>query len=266
LWSGLHLPLYLEAKKSPDFKYFRFNFAYDGRMHAGLIRLPDTLLRGGPQGDQGLVHRSAEREGEWRLDDLAGRLVEISGARSTAQLTAAFGLILEAQLCGDRAAWVTFEHSAFFPPDAAAGGVDVEALPVVRIANAPAAARAAEHLVRSGGFGVVVIDLSSGADAAASPALPVPMLTRLLGLARAHHAAVLILTRKSPEMPSLNSLISLRAEAQRMARDDGSSAHGSSAKAPGAGSYEVRVRVLKDKRRAPGWDHVETCRGSAGLR
>lgn len=214
-------------------------------MHAGLIRLSETLVR-----------RSAERDQGWQLDDLAGRLVEISGERATAQLTAAFGLILEAQLCGDRAAWVTFEHSAFFPPDAAAGGVDIEALPVVRIANAPAAARAAEHLVRSGGFGLVVVDLSSDANAARSmsPALPVAMLTRLLGLARTHHAAVLVLTRKSPEMPSLNSLISLRAEAQRVARDDGS------------GSYEVRVRVLKDKRRAPGWDHVETCRGSAGLR
>jgi recombination protein RecA len=193
----------------------------------------------------------------WQLNDLAGRLVEISGERSSAQLTAAFGLVLEAQLCGDRAAWVTFEHSSFFPPDAAAGGVDVESLPVVRIPNATAAARAAEHLVRSGGFGVVVIDLSSDAGAAASSAserLPVPMLTRLLGLARVHHAAVLILTRKSPDMSSLNSLISLRAEAQRSAREEGS------------GCYEVRIRVLKDKRRAPGWDHVETCRGAAGLR
>ena len=195
----------------------------------------------------------------WQLNDLAGRLVEISGERSSAQLTAAFGLVLEAQLCGDRAAWVTFEHSSFFPPDAAAGGVDVESLPVVRISNATAAARAAEHLVRSGGFGVVVIDLSSDAGAAAaasstSERLPVPMLTRLLGLARVHHAAVLILTRKSPDMSSLNSLISLRAEAQRSACEEGS------------GCYEVRVRVLKDKRRAPGWDHVETCRGAAGLR
>lgn len=194
----------------------------------------------------------------WQLNDLAGRLVEISGERSSAQLTAAFGLVLEAQLCGDRAAWVTFEHSSFFPPDAAAGGVDVESLPVVRIPNATAAARAAEHLVRSGGFGVVVIDLSSDAGAAAassaSERLPVPMLTRLLGLARVHHAAVLILTRKSPDMSSLNSLISLRAEAQRSAREEGS------------GCYEVRIRVLKDKRRAPGWDHVETCRGAAGLR
>jgi recombination protein RecA len=233
-------------------------------MQRGPLRLSAIIPR--PQTEDGLVRRSPQGEGGWELDDLAGRLVEISSERSSAQLTAAFGLVLEAQLCGDRAAWVTFEHSAFFPPDAAAGGVDVESLPVVRIPNTTAAARAAEHLVRSGGFGLVVLDLSSApgvtdaargaraADAArgaASQALPVPMLTRLLGLARTHHAAVLVLTRKSPDTSSLNSLISLRADAQRSARE---------------GGYDVRIRVLKDKRRAPGWDHVETCRGSAGLR
>src|SRR5216684_6749231 len=119
----------------------------------------------------------------WQLSDLAGRLVELSGQLSTAHLTAAFGLVLETQLCGDRAAWVTFEESAFFPPDVAAGGVDVESLPVVRIGNALAAGRAAEHLVRCGGFGLVVIDLSSGAgDAHArttAAVFPVPLLTRL---------------------------------------------------------------------------------------
>jgi recombination protein RecA len=187
-------------------------------------------------------------------------LVELSGQQSAAYLTAAFGLVLDAQLCGDRAAWITFEQSAFFPPDVAAGGVDVESLPVVRVGNALAAGRAAEHLVRSGGFGLVVIDLSSHALSShagdAHPekppaALPVPLLTRLLGLARTHHAAVLILTKKSPDAASLNSLISLRAGAQWYAHD---------------GGYDVRVRVLKDKRRAPGWEHVEACRGSVGMR
>jgi recombination protein RecA len=78
----------------------------------------------------------------------------------------------------------------------------------------------------------------------------VPLLTRLLGLVRAHHAVLLLLTKKSPDTPSLNSLISLRADAQWCARD---------------GHYDVRVRALKDKRRAPGWDHVEACRGSVGM-
>lgn len=191
----------------------------------------------------------------WRSSDLAGRLVELSGQQSAAHVTAAFGLVLETQLCGDRAAWVTFEQSAFFPPDAAAGGVDLASLPVVRVTSAAAAGRAAEHLIRSGGFGLVVIDLSSGAGAgqARTPSadVPVPLLTRLLGLARAQHAAVLLLTATSPDAASLNSLISLRAGAERRA---------------GGGRYEVHVRALKDKRRAPGWDHVEACRGTVGMR
>lgn len=189
------------------------------------------------------------------MSDLAGRLVELSAEQTAAHLTAAFGLVLETQLCGDRAAWVTFEESGFFPPDVAAGGVDVESLPVVRIGNVLAAGRAAEHLVRSGGFGLVVVDLSSETRSVClekSPgALPVPLLTRLLGLARTHHAAMLMLTKKSPDAPSLNSLISLRADAQWRAED---------------GRYAVRVQALKDKRRAPGWDHVEACRGSVGMR
>ena len=191
----------------------------------------------------------------WQLSDLTGRLVELSGRQAAARLTAACGLVLEAQLCGDRAAWITFEQSAFFPPDVAAGGVDLESLPVVRIGDARAAGRAAEHLVRSGGFGLVVVDLSSEtARTRPDPSphsLSVPLLTRLLALARAHHAAVLLLTKKLPDAASLNSLISLRADAQWCAR---------------AGRYDVCVRALKDKRRAPGWHHVEACRGTVGMR
>ena len=189
----------------------------------------------------------------WRVADLSGRLVELSGGAEAAHLTAAFGLVLEAQLCGDRAAWVTLEYSAFFPPDAAKGGIDLDALPVVRVPDARAAGRAADHLVRSGGFGLVVIDLSSG-DAVRSPSpalLQAALLTRLLGLARQQDVAVLLLTKKSPDAPSLHSLISLRAEARWRARE---------------GRCELSVRVLKDKRGGAGWTHVETCRGPAGVR
>ena len=191
----------------------------------------------------------------WQLSDLAGRLVELSGQQGAARLTAAFGLVLEAQLCGDRAAWVTCGQSTFFPPDVVAGGVDVESLPVVRIDDAKAAGRAAEHLLRSGGFGLVVVDLASSTERrrqVSSPdAIPVPLLMRLLPLARTHHATVLMLTKKPADAASINSLISLRADAQWCAH---------------TGRYDVCVRALKDKRRAPGWTHVEACRGSVGMR
>jgi len=189
----------------------------------------------------------------WALGELSGRLVELSGWQRTAHLTTAFGLVLDAQLHGDRAAWITLQSSSFFPPDVVDGGVDLDALPVVRVPDPRLAGRAADHLVRSGGFGLVVIDLSSARDDACAQ-LPVPLLTRLLGLARTQDVTVLLLTKKSPESSSLNSLVSLRAEAQWSRSPERE------------GRYEVRIHVLKDKRSGPGWTHVEVCRGPAGMR
>ena len=176
--------------------------------------------------------------------------MELSASVAGAHLTAAFGLVREAQLTDERAAWVTLEHSSFFPPDAVEGGIDLDALPVARVPDLRRAGRVADHLVRSGGFGLVVIDFSNG-NTQATDRLPVPLLTRLLGLARKQNVAVLLLTRKSPNNPSLHSLISLRAEARWHRRKE---------------RYEVSVSVLKDKRDGRRWAHVESCRGPAGLR
>lgn len=194
------------------------------------------------------------REPDWCLTDLSSRLVELSASTEAAPLTAAFGLVLDAQMGGESAAWIMLEHSSFFPPDAADGGVDLDSLPVVRVPDALTAGRAASHLVRSGGFGLVVIDLSSedknAAGSIRETTLPAPLLTRLLGLARQQNVTVLFLTRKSQEYPSLHSLISLRAEARWRRRE---------------GRYEVSICALKDKREGRRWTHVEMCRGPAGL-
>jgi recombination protein RecA len=185
----------------------------------------------------------------WGLPVLAGRIVELSGWKASARLTVAFGLVLEAQRKADPVAWITLRESSFFPPDVAEGGVDLDALAVVRVPDAPAGARAADHLVRSGGLGLVVLDVASGRGEARIPA---PLLTRLMGLAQKHDTAIVILTEKPPDAPSLNSLVSLRASARRVL---------------GEGDLgEVRVSVVKDKRRGPGGEHVESCRGPAGMR
>jgi recombination protein RecA len=200
---------------------------------AKLVRLRDAPVRRG-----GLAFREPT---VWGLAGLQGRLAELSGANDSAALTAAFGLVREAQARGEPAAWVTPLDQAFFPPDAAAGGIDLDALAVVRTSDA---GRAAAHLVRSGAFALVVIDLAeSGLDAAAQ--------SRLLGLARRHETAVLCLTRKEARAPSLGSLVSLRGHATR-------------ARA-GPDRFICEVRVLKDKRRAPGWSVREVCRGPDGL-
>jgi recombination protein RecA len=185
----------------------------------------------------------------WELPQLAGRIVEISGRGASARLTAAFGLVLAAQRESEAPAWITFRDSTFFPPDAAAGGVDLAALAVVRVPDARTAGRAADQLVRSGAFGLVVVDLASSRKN--DERLDAPILTRLMGLAQKHDAAVVVLTEKPPQAPSLSSLVSLRAEAQRTGRGEG---------------IDVRIRILKDKRRPPGGLHSETCRGPAGLR
>ena len=192
-----------------------------------------------------LVSLSAPARETWDLARLAGRIVEVSASGAAAPLTAAFGLVIETQRNAEAAAWITFHDSSFFPPDAAETGVDLEALAVVRVPDARAAGRAADQLVRSAGFGLVVIDLGKQALAA-------PLLTRLMGLAQKHDTVVVLLTEKPASAASTSSLVSLRAEAHRTFNEDGRG--------------RVEIRVLKDKRQGPGGGRIEVCRGPAGLR
>jgi hypothetical protein len=80
--------------------------------------------------------------------------------------------------------------------------------------------------------------------------LTVPFITKLVGLAQRTSTAVVVLTEKTRESSSLNSLISLRCEARR------------SPDKP----CEVEIDVLKDKRRGPGRRYREVFRAPAGLR
>ncbi len=195
----------------------------------------------------------------WDYAQLAGRFVELSGAQATAVLTAAFGLVLEAQRAEEPVAWVTLTRSSFFPPDVAEGGVELDRLPIIRVPDARTAGWAADQLVRSGGFGLVVIDLGGAGIQPPAGTIPDPLQQRLVGLAQKHRAGVVVLTDKSADASSLSSLVSLRADAGR---------------APGFGKpgadaagfpCSIEVRVLKDKRRGPGRKHQEVCRGSAGV-
>ena len=112
------------------------------------------------------------------------------------------------------------------------------------------------QLVRSGGFGLVAIDLgpkstpaSMGQERVEYTSIRTSLLTRLVGLAKKHDTAVVVLTEKPAQASSLGSLVSLRAEARR----------------PPAAPYRIELSVLKDKRRGPGQVHRETCRGPAGM-
>ena len=180
----------------------------------------------------------------WTLSEVAGRLVEISGSTASAALTLTFVLVREAQERGEPVGWVTMSETSFYPPDAAQNGTDLGTLVVVRLSHAESISRAGEKLLRSGGFGVVVLDLGA-AD------IPMPLQTRLTGLAHRHHTALICLTKKERRAFSLGSLVSLRAHAERQRAENN--------------RFACTLRVLKDKRRGPTWHYEELYTGPAGL-
>lgn len=199
------------------------------------------------------------RENGWCFEQLTGRLVQLEGAADSAALTLAFSVLLEAQLVGEPAAWVTVgpaaarqggstESSVFYPPDAHDNGVDLAALPVVRVPGVTAAFSTADLLLRSGGFGLIVADLG------APPAVPSTALARLAGLARRHQTAMVFLTRgaAAASRGSLGSLISMHARARR--------------RRTATDRFDCGVAALKDKYRGPAWQYVEARHGASGLR
>lgn len=195
-------------------------------MHTPLISLPHT----------------APADTTRHTDIPVGRLVELVDGPQSAATTLAAATIAAAQRTGEPTAWVQPVGGPLYPPDLHALGVDVEALVTVHVpastkgpakrgrAGKPgtqrdAQLRAAEVLLRSGGFGVVVIDLR---DLIQEPHRPprvrVAIQGRLLGLARSHDARVLLLTGH-PALPaaptSLGPLVSLRIAPHRESPDAG---------------------------------------------
>lgn len=203
-----------------------------------------------PEVKRGAEWRSRVRPANaprWSLDETSGRITELSGTGATARLSAALKTVREAQRRGEPAAWVTARTSTFFPPDAAACGVDLAALPVIFVEDAGCALRAAERLARSGGFGLLVVDLSELGER-----VPAALLSRLAGLAQAHELSVVCLTEKPDRAPSLGPLVNLRARSVR--RDHGD------------GRFLCDVEAVKDKRRGRSWRDGDVRRGPLGLR
>jgi recombination protein RecA len=189
----------------------------------------------------------------WGLAALRGRLVELSARGATATLTAATELVLEAQTTGEPVVWIMLASGTFYPPDVAESGVDLAALVVIRAHDATGAARAAERVLRSGAFGLVVLDLAGQPPGSRNTHdISMAHQGRLVTLAQAHDAAVVCITDKTEDTASLGSLVSLRAEALRV-------------RPSGSRDFELTLRALKDKRRGPGWTRKRKVRGPAGL-
>ena len=180
-----------------------------------------------------------------------GRLVELSGEGPCARTTTAVSALLEAQREGETAAWIQPRGGRLFPPDLSESGIDLDALVVVHIppSGGPyGICRAAELLLRSGGFGIVVLDMCEGTP----PTNKTAWQGRLLGLARQHRSRLVVLTHKRTRDASLGPLVGLRVESRRTRQ--------------GVGQFLVEHRVLKNKSGAPIQTDQELRRGPWGLR
>ena len=164
--------------------------------------------------------------GSWRLENLAGILAEISEEMACGAVSFAAEMILEAQSQNEPVAWVAGGSSIWYPPDLSARGVDLAAVAVIRAGGEDESLTATEWLVRSGALGLVIVDADGdwkGSDAS---------LGRILKLAERSRCAVVFLTRKRADQPSLGSRISLRGCISRS----------------GTEPFHIAITTVKDKR------------------
>jgi hypothetical protein len=148
--------------------------------------------------------RASSGGGSWRLENLIGILAEISEETACGAVSFVTEIILEAQSRKEPVAWVAGVMSTWYPPDLASRGVDLGAVAVIRAGGEDESLTAAEWLVRSGALGLVIVDVEGewkATDAA---------LGRIQKLAERSRCAVVFLTRKRSQEPSLGSRISLR--------------------------------------------------------
>ncbi|NNM53284.1 MAG: hypothetical protein HKM05_00995 [Spirochaetales bacterium] len=145
------------------------------------------------------------------LDRMRARLTEVSTSTSGGGLSALAPVLLVAQKNGHLTGWVEAGPTIFFPPDLSFLGVDTSAI-VVAMIRPDEALLAADWLCRSGAFGVLIIDNPPTLVSESA-------LGRLARLAENHDVALVFLTRKTPDTPSLGSLISLRIAVDRQPDD-----------------------------------------------
>lgn len=194
-----------------------------------------------------------------------GRLVELGGRACT---STAVAILAHAQREGETAAWIQPARGDLYPPDLAEAGVDLDALVVIHVPREGASAatvggphgqcRAAELLLRSGGFGLVVLDFVHG-----EPSGSTAWQGRLLGLARQHDARLLILRDVGPEQPSLGPLIGLRVDTRVEPREPSDDPPGFVAR---TGHFAIVHEVVKNKSGGPLTPTPDLRRGPWGLR
>lgn len=181
-----------------------------------------------------------------------GRIVELSGTtcQPSARTTTAVAIARHAQTEGETIAWIQPAGGPLFPPDLSEAGLDFAGLVVVHVpttAGPHGLTKAAELLLRSGAWGLVVVDLGLGAP----PGPPEAWQGRLLGLCRQHESCLVLLTDKPAQSASLGALVALRVEPRRRRLH--------------AGRFAVEHQMLKNKTGAATATADAVYRGPWGL-
>lgn len=199
-----------------------------------------------------LAEESVVRSGFGELDTALcggfprGAIATLEGAPGSGRSAVAARLLAGATADGGLGALIEIPHGpegAFYPPALAAAGVDLTRLLIVHPSDAAGVARAADIVLRSAAFGVVVLP---------AVALRAAAWTRLGSLThRANAVLVALGAEASHELRYFASLrVRLRAADVRFA---GSGLFGTLA---GIG---IEAAILKHKRAAPGKRAHFTC-------
>ena len=189
--------------------------------------------------------KAANYQKKWTLATMSGAMIELSGDQRSGKTTLAARLTVDAQRNHDVVAWIIQEDFFFFPPDMEAAGVDLDGLIVIRLPQLRNMLKAADQLLRSKGFGLIVIDV--GRQRFISDKIQ----ARFVSMAAKSGTTILFLTTKPRINPSLGSMISFHGHVSRYRRAEG--------------NFSCEIEVKKDKRRGPCWSYEEECLSQGGL-
>jgi len=210
------------------------------------ILLNSPLITTGRELEARQLHLTS---GKLDLSGVRGQLVEVRSVGSPAGLSAVCVLIKEAQAEREPIAWIMTHDSIFYPPDLIEQGIDVGAMVVIKVHGARLGARAADHLLRSGAFGLIVIDLGEDTN------IPGPSQNRLMQWAHKHQTAVVCLTRfedaeNDEDHRSLGTMVALSVEVRKEAGESG---------------FVCTARALRNKR-GGAWRSERRHCGPVGMR
>ncbi len=182
-----------------------------------------------------------------KISNLVGRVTELSAPRNAPVLSFVSLLIREVQEAAEPVVWVEVDQSVFFPPDFSKNGVDLSLLPVVWAHRVRDAVRAVEHLLRSGAFSLVIVDLPP------NTIIEQGRLGKLARMADLNNMALLFINQQEERRPfTLGSIVSLRVFSRT--------------NPVGKNAYTCDFTVMKDKHHSPGWSFSEVFHGPDGMR